>query len=113
MGWRNSSLQEIFNPGTEFEWSGYAFATNDALEEVLEPGYFDHWSGSLKPGDLIWFGCNGYRGRVKTGQPRPVRRALLMVVRPAPTGTVVRLVQDWGGVDEAVPAAPAARTPGS
>ena len=53
------SLQALINPGTEFEWTTYAFAGNDPLEVALKPGFFDHWAEILLPGDLILFGCSG------------------------------------------------------
>ena len=40
MSWRRSSLQELFNTGTEFEWAAFTFVTNDPLEEAMKPGYF-------------------------------------------------------------------------
>lgn len=100
MSWRRGSLQELFNTGTELEWAAYHFATNDPLEEALEPGYFAHWGDRLRPGDLIFFGCNGWRGRQpnSTSRDTAVRRALLMVVEAGPSRAVVRLAQDWGGV---------------
>ena len=99
MSWRRSSLQELFNTGTEFEWAAFTFVTNDPLEEAMKPGYFAHWGHGLKPGDLIFFGCNGNRGKLpRNCRPTPVRRALLMVVEGG-AGVSVRVVQDWGGVD--------------
>jgi hypothetical protein len=99
MSWWRSSLQELFNTGTEFEWAAYTFVTNDPLEEALKPGYFAHWGHGLRPGDLIFFGCNGNRGKLpRQCRPTPVRRALLMVVEGG-AKVAVRVVQDWGGVD--------------
>jgi hypothetical protein len=101
MSWRPGSLQELFNTGTEFEWAAYHFVTNDPLEEALQPGYFARWGNRLRPGDLIFFGCNEWRGRQPSHSCRgtAVRRALLMVVEAGQGRAVVRLAQDWGGVD--------------
>lgn len=109
MSWRRGSLQELFNTGTEFEWAAYHFTTNDPLEEALQPGYFGYWSHLLRPGDLIFFGCNAWRGHCPgTCRGTPVRRALLMVVEVGRERTVVRLAQDWGGVEDAARTGPAA-----
>jgi hypothetical protein len=99
----NGSLQEFLNPGSEFTWASFAYATNDPLEEALKPGYFDQWSFSLQPGDLILFGCNARRLGKGGYRNTPVRRALLMVTRtngPGNGEVTVRLVQDWGGVED-------------
>lgn len=96
------SLQALINPGTEFEWTTYAFAGNDPLEVALQPGYFDHWAEILMPGDLILFGCGPARrrrGPPSPDKPVPIRRALLMVLRGGGREARVKLVQDWGGVD--------------
>jgi hypothetical protein len=95
-------MQEIFNPGSEFTWSGFAYATNDTLEEALRPGYFDPAAYCVRPGDLILFGCNPDRVHRESMRPRtPIRRALLMVMRVEGSRVTVRVLQDWGGVEDA------------
>lgn len=102
MSWIKGSLQELANPGSEFTWATYAFAGNDPLETALQPGYFATWGNRLREGDLILWGCNPDRsGKARMGSIVPIRRALLMVVEAHPMRPVVRLVQDWGGVEEA------------
>lgn len=94
------SLQEIANPGSNFTWVLYAFATNDPLETALKPGYFNHWAFNLQPGDMIVFGCNRARpGFPAWGGPTPVRRALLMVTAVEQGRVSVWVAQDWGGVE--------------
>jgi hypothetical protein len=70
MSWRQGSLQELANPGSEFTWATFAFAGNDTLEAALEPGYFAWCADRLRPGDLILWGCNPDRS-----QPHPRGRA--------------------------------------
>ncbi|MEK0083049.1 hypothetical protein [Benzoatithermus flavus] len=101
MGCRPGSLQEIFNPGSNFTWAGFAYATNDTLEEALKPGYFDGWAEGLQPGDLILFGCNPARLHPQSWhRPTQVRRALLMVTRVERMRVSVRVLHDWGGVED-------------
>ena len=100
MSWIKGSLQELANPGSEFTWATYAFAGNDPLEAALAPGYFARWGHRLREGDLILWGCGPDRtGKTRMGGDMSIRRALLMVVEAHPSRPVLRLVQDWGGVD--------------
>jgi hypothetical protein len=101
MNRRRGTLQKVADPGTEFTWATHSFAGNDPLAEALGPGYFDQWAGAVRPGDLILWGCNPDRtGRSRAGGPVEIRRALLMVTGVTGTGVAVRLLQDWGGVEE-------------
>jgi len=101
MNWRKGTLQKLADPGSEFTWATHTFAGNDPLEEALTANYFEQWAGAVRPGDLILWGCNADRtGRTKAGNPVALRRALLMVTRVAGTGVTVRLLQDWGGVED-------------
>lgn len=101
---RKGSLQELINPGSEYGWSTFAFAGNDALEEGLKPGFFNQRAEILQDGDLILFGCSPARQRrgLPVGGPRvAIRRALLMVLHGGSRDVTVKLLQDWGGVDAA------------
>ena len=80
-----------------FTW--WSYATTDPLGLVLEPGYFNALSRRVQAGDLVLVGVRPGSGGAE---------ALLMVSRAVRNGAVAgRLVQDYGGPEEAagVPAA--------
>ena len=100
MAFRRSDLQEaFFVPGTH-AFRVWGYGTTDPLEEVLAPHYFNA-AGELRPGELIYVSTTP--GPVHAGGPEhgEVRLALVMVRRDGRGAASVRLVQDFGGPDDA------------
>ena len=101
---RSHGLRDAFEAQGEAGFMAWSYGTYDPLEAVLAPGYFASF-GRFRPGDLVYVGTS----------PRPdsspwttqhggteIRRALLMIRGKDEQGRwLVRLVQDYGGPDDA------------
>ena len=102
MAFAEAGLGLVAEAGCVLGFTWWSYATTDPLGRVLEPGYFNALSRRVQAGELVLVGV-----RPGPGGADAVRRALLMVSRAVRNGAVsVRLVQDYGGPEDAGPPLP-------
>ena len=114
MGYRRSNLQEAIQVPGDHGFRIWGYGTTDPLADLLSPGYFRAAGGLLHPGQLIIVGTEPRRD-ARGAEHGEKRTALLMVSSvERGDGPAVRLVQDFGGPDDATTApAPTTAAPAS
>lgn len=104
MGCVGQGLRVVFEMPSAAGFKLFAYAHHDTLEQMLAANYFLGLRDYFRPGDLIFCGCTPRTGSTPFRAAEPVtrvtRRFLLMVIRVEPEAVTVRLVQDYGAVEE-------------